>query len=156
MTAPFHFTGPVPAATGTTFNVNVSRVSLIVYGTLVSMKNSKIQSVKHGRAYTFKNPAVVAYERDFSRQVRPEHKKNLGSLTVPLRATVTVFYPSRRQDLDCALLYDCLQTAGVVSNDRWIRCKTEYAMVDSANPRVEIFIRELADGELEALADTHS
>jgi Holliday junction resolvase RusA-like endonuclease len=41
-------------------------------------------------------------------------------------------------------VYDSLQTAGVVSNDRWIRVKHVYATeVDPVNPRVEIMIEEL-------------
>jgi len=125
---------------GTTLLSIASYASLIVFGQLPSMKNSKIQSVKKGRAYTFKNPAVVAYERNFGIQVKPEAKKHLGSPTEPLRAIVTVFYPSMRSDLDCALVYDCLQTAGVIANDRYIREKHEYAAIDKDNPRVQIEI----------------
>ena len=109
------------------------RVSFTVFGQLYSMKNSKII----GR---FKHPKAKAFERDFALQVPPEAKRGLGSPAEPIRAIVTVFYPSRRQDLDCALVYDCLQTAGVVTNDRYIIEKHEFAEVDAANPRVEITV----------------
>ena len=115
--------------------------SFIVRGQLVSMKNRKIQSVKHGRAFSFKNPAVAAYERDFRVQVPSECRGLLlGGLASPLRAIITVFYRSRRSDLDCALVYDCLQTAGVITNDRYIVEKHEFAGVDPQNPRVEITV----------------
>lgn len=129
---------------GTTWSATASTVSFCVLGNLVSMKNNKIQSVKHGRAFSFKNPAVAAYERDFRLQVPSECRgRLLGSLTVPLRAMITVFYRSRRSDLDCALVYDCLQSAGVIADDRYIIEKHEYAHVDRENPRVEILIEAL-------------
>ena len=53
-------------------------------------------------------------------------------------AKLTVFYPSRRSDLACDLVYDCLQATGVVANDRYITEKHEYLRVDPLNPRVEI------------------
>lgn len=88
-------------------------------------------------------------------QIRPEHRKELGSKRRPLRSIVTVYYPSLRQDLDPALVYDLLQKAHVVLNDRYIRCKYEYGLVDSKNPRVEIRIEEITDEEVKALAGTN-
>lgn len=85
-----------------------------------------------------------AFRDQFVRQV-PTNCCNLalGSRTAPLRAIVTVFYPSYRQDLDCALIYDLLQEFRVVSNDRWIREKHEFAEVDPKNARVEVTIEEV-------------
>lgn len=113
-----------------------SVVSFVVLGQLYSMKNTR-------QTAHIKNRKALAFERDFAYQVKPEHRKNLGSLTEPLRAIVTVFYPSRRQDLDCALLYDCLQANGIVANDRYIIEKHEFAEVDPKNPRVEITVEEI-------------
>jgi Holliday junction resolvase RusA-like endonuclease len=108
---------------------------------LVSAKNRKIQT-RSGKV--FKNPEVVAFERDFGMLVPSEYRNlALGSLTSPLGAKIEVYYPSRRSDLDCALLYDCLQTAGVIANDRYIREKWEIAHIDRANPRIEIELRVL-------------
>jgi Holliday junction resolvase RusA-like endonuclease len=119
-------------------------IQFTVLGQLVSMKNRKIQAVKHGRAFSFKNPAVAAYERDFRLQVPSECRGLLlGGLASPLRAIIAVFYRSRRSDLDCALVYDCLQNAGVIANDRYIIEKHEYAGVDPHNPRVEISVEAL-------------
>ncbi len=67
----------------------------------------------------------------------------LGSLESPLRAHVSVFYPSRRSDLDCALVYDCLQQFGVIANDRFIVEKHEFLHIDKQNPRVEITVEEI-------------
>ena len=117
-------------------------ISFTIHGKLVSAKNRKIQTRRGG---VFKNPEVVRYEKDFPFQVPPEYRNlRLGSLTQPLRAKIHVFYPSRRSDLDCALVYDCLQTAGVIANDRYITEKHEYGLVDRRNPRVEIELEEMA------------
>jgi Holliday junction resolvase RusA-like endonuclease len=54
-----------------------------------------------------------------------------------------MFYPSWRQDVDLAIVYDMLQKTGVVSNDRWIRERHEFGLVDVDKPRVEIDIEEI-------------
>ncbi len=121
--------------------ISTGRVSVafVVPLQLVSAKNRKIQS----RRATFKNPEVVAFERDFAALVPRDACIGLGSLEQPIRTTITVYYRSRRSDLDCALLYDCLQTAGVITNDRYIIEKHESAKVDAKNPRVEICVEEI-------------
>lgn len=90
-----------------------------------------------------KHPKALKFEEDFALQVPVEAKRQLGSKDELLRATITVYYPSWRQDGDFALIYDLLQKTGVVSNDRWIREKHEYVEVDPKNPRCEIQIEEL-------------
>lgn len=115
-------------------------IRFTVPGKLVSMKNRKIQT---RRGFSFKNPEVVAYEKTFPLFVPHEARLGLGSVVEPLSATVTVFYPSRRSDLDCALVYDCLQAAGVVANDRYIVEKHEFARIDKERPRVEIELRKV-------------
>lgn len=111
-------------------------IQMTIRGHLWSMKNGKI----NGR---FKNPKAKAFERDFALQVKPEARIKLGAIDQPLRAIVTVYYPSRKQDLDCALVYDCLQNCGVIANDRYIIEHHEYLEVDAKNPRVEVTIEEI-------------
>lgn len=56
--------------------------------------------------------------------------------------TATLYYASRRPDLDESLVMDCLQ--GVVyKNDRQIKVKHIYWGLDKANPRCEIIIEPL-------------
>ena len=115
-------------------------VHLVIYGQCYSLKNSKILA----RGRTIKHPKATAFERDFTLQVPPEYRRlKMGSATQPLRTTVSVWYPSHRQDLDCAIVYDCLQRAGVISNDRHIIEKHEYAHVDAGTARVEITVEEI-------------
>jgi Holliday junction resolvase RusA-like endonuclease len=127
--------GPAAADSGTIEPFRARAVSLTILGQCYSMKNSKIRHVKH--------PKAQAFERDFALQVPPEAKLGLGSRDRLLRAVITVCYPSWRQDVDLAIVYDMLQKTGVVSNDRWIRERHEFGLVDAENPRVEIDIEEI-------------
>ncbi len=112
-------------------------VSFTVLGQCYSSKNSKAK-------YGVKHPKATAFERDFAYQVPVEAKRGLGSKDRLLRAIITVYYPSWRQDADFNLIEDLLQKTGVVSNDRWIREKHYYAAaIDPKNPRCEITIEEI-------------
>ena len=110
-----------------------------VYGQVYSMKNSKRELHVRGRFVKLTHPKVTAFRRDFLAQA-PKAKE---PLTGPLRTNVSVWYPSRRQDLDCALVYDLMQEAGLIENDRQIIEKHEYGHMDAANPRVEILIEKI-------------
>lgn len=112
-------------------------VRFTVYGQCWSLKNGKMLA----RGRTIKGPKASAFERDFAMQVPPQYRNlRLGGLKQPLRANISVWYPSRRQDLDTAIIYDCLQRSGVVANDRFIIEHHEWAHVDPINPRVDVEI----------------
>ena len=115
------------------------------------------QFTVYGQVYS-----VRAFRSDFLAQA-PKAKE---PLTGSLRTNVSVWYSSRRQDLDCAaeqirrekireackdnacndidaLVYDLMQEAGLIENDRQIIEKHEYGHMDAANPRVEILIEKI-------------
>lgn len=52
----------------------------------------------------------------------------------------TIFYASRRPDLDESLFMDILQKAGVYKNDRLVKEKHIYWGLDKKNPRVEFAV----------------
>lgn len=116
-------------------------VTLVIFGVCYSMKNSKIP--RRNTPGMLKHPKAQQFERDFLLQVRPEHRKELGSKARPLRVMVRVFYPSRRQDLDAELVMDLLQKAHVIMNDRYITEKHLYRELDPKNPRCEIEVCEI-------------
>lgn len=120
-------------------------VSLTILGKLVSMKNRRrqLKNRRTGKMFSAKSNEAVNYATDFVNQVPASCRKRLGGPKTPLRAVVTVFYPTLKSDLDCALIYDCLEAAGVIANDRYIRQKVEYAEIDRKNPRTEIIVEEL-------------
>lgn len=102
------------------------------------------QSLKNRRTWNHRpNPEVTRFMSDFALQVPPQAKQGIGSLKQPLEAWIVVYYPTMKNDLDCAAVYDCLEHAGVVANDRYIRRKHETALIDKERPRVEITISEM-------------
>jgi Holliday junction resolvase RusA-like endonuclease len=119
----------------------VRGVRLVIWGQCYSMKNSKIP--RRNAPGMVKHPKARQFEHDFLAQVDRSRQLELGSRTKPLRATVRVFYPSRRQDADVELVFDLLQKAHVIRNDRYITEKHIYAGVDKKNPRVEIEVEEI-------------
>ncbi len=127
-------------------------VAFTVPGKLVSMKNSRrlLKNRRNGKMFSAKSEEAVNYTQEFRfrwfnvvRWMKGERFEPLGSLESPLRAHISVFYPSRRSDLDCALVYDCLQQFGVIANDRFIVEKHEFLHIDKENPRVEITVEEI-------------
>ena len=63
---------------------------------------------------------------------------NLGSLKDDLRLDIIVWYTSRRPDLSVELIKDCIEAAGVIKNDRYIREEHLYGFVDKQDPRINI------------------
>jgi Holliday junction resolvase RusA-like endonuclease len=111
-------------------------IKITIHGHLQSLKNRRTSW--HGRS-----PEVARFLADFALQVPPEAKRGIGSAKQFVEAWVVVYYPTLRNDLDCAAVYDALEASGVISNDRWIRRKHETALIDKERPRVEITLAEL-------------
>jgi Holliday junction resolvase RusA-like endonuclease len=138
----------VSAACGTIYNETVSAASrpveLTIIGHLPSMKNSRKIHHRRGKRFIAKSDEAICYVDSFIAQVPLQLRRlALGSEKTPLRANVSVYYRSHRSDLDTALVYDCLQKAGVIANDRYIVEHHEWKHVDAKNPRVELTIEEL-------------
>lgn len=114
-------------------------LQLIIYGQPVSMKNNRrlILNRRTGKPMFIKSKNAIQYEKDFLKQILPKHKLNIDH---QIKVIVDAYYKSRRPDLDCELIYDCLQKNGIVKNDRLIIQKVAYKRLDKENPRVEILI----------------
>lgn len=117
-------------------------VAFVVNAQLYSMKNSKTLTTRGGRVRSIKHPKATAFEREFMRWHDYSGRPDLR-ICGPVRAIVSVWYPSCRQDLDCALVYDLLQKGGIIENDRQVVEKHEFWHVDRKNPRVEVSIEEI-------------
>lgn len=120
--------------------------SFTIFGQLVSMKNRRriLRNRRTGKPFSAKSEDACKYMEDFILQVPlPYRSLRLGAVDKLLRATVTVWYTTMRPDLDTALVWDCLQAAGVISNDRYIIERHEYREVDAAKPRVMIHLEEI-------------
>src|SRR6266705_6109236 len=97
---------------------------LSITGTVVSLKNSRrlVRNRRTGKPFSIKSADAERYIRDFIAQVPAKYRGlKLGNENQLLRAVIRIWYPSLRSDLDTAIIYDALQLAGVISNDRWIR-----------------------------------
>ena len=119
---------------------------LTITGTVVSLKNSRrlVRKARTGKPFSIKSADAEKWMRDFVAQVPGKYRGlRVGNRDELLRAVITVFYPSWRSDLETAIIYDALQLAEVISNDRWVRCQHHYAEIDATNPRCEIIIEAL-------------
>jgi len=124
----------------------VKPIILTITGTVVSLKNSRrlVRNRRTGKPFSIKSADAERFVRDFVAQVPVKYRGlKLGSEEHPLRVSAVAYYPSLRHDLSLEIVYDALQAAGVISNDRWIREKTEAAFIDAKNPRCEIVIMEV-------------
>lgn len=117
------------------------RVAFTIPGVVPSLKNQK----RLGRGRMFDDPQVKAYKRDFPLHVPSKYRNlRLGGLRQLLALRVTLYHDSWRRDAEMAIIADCLQVAGVVSNDRWIRViEIDARAIDRDNPRAEITLSEL-------------
>ncbi len=104
------------------------------------MKNHRTP-LKQNPYKTIPDKKALGFASTFADQILTLRIKS--PLKGSLRSNVTVFYPSQRQDLDCALVYDLLQKHGIIENDRQIIEKHEYRQTDKDNPRVEIQVEEI-------------
>lgn len=86
-------------------------------------------SIKGAGAQLFNNSAIQQLRKAWAGR---------EPLTKDLIVVATLLYPSNRQDLDASLVFDCLQRAGVIKNDRQLREQHLYHALDKINPRVEL------------------
>lgn len=121
-------------------------VSIVLYGNLASKSNTRQLVWHRDRASGKRKPVYIKSKRalEFERAALAQltGKHRLG-LTGPLRLEATVFYDSRRPDLDVSLLMDVLESAGVYENDRQVHEQHLYKRLDRDNPRVLVEIMEL-------------
>ena len=67
-------------------------------------------------------------------------------MTGDLKVTMTIYYASRRPDLDESLILDLMQGL-VYENDRQVKERHTYWGLDKENPRAEIIIDQLEKKE---------
>ena len=121
-------------------------IMLTITGTVVSLKNSRrlVRNRRTGKPLSIKSTDAERWMRDFVIQVPAQYRGlKLGSENQLLRAVVEIWYPSLRSDVDPSIVWDALQLAGVISNDRWIREQNIYGYIDAKNPRCKILITEV-------------
>lgn len=117
-------------------------IQFTIYGEPASKANSRqlVTNARTKRPMFIKSGKARDYEAAVKKQVRPISPL----LTGPLSITATIYYRTRRPDLDESIILDALQGL-IYENDRQIREKHIYHGINKENPRTEIEIRPIGD-----------
>lgn len=130
---------------GESFAMNT--ISFTILGQVYSLKNTRapitIVSKKTGKPRTIFVPNNEArkFERAFKKQLPESAKQNLATA---VSIEMEIFYPTNMQDLDPALVLDCMQRYGVIENDRQVVALYCEKRIDRANPRVVVRVQPVA------------
>ena len=127
-------------------------VDFVVYGEPASKANGRrnVFNKKTGKMLYIKSKKALNYAEAFALQcpqMSPPIKDDVS-------VTITIFYASRRPDLDESLILDCMQSVvdkkaktvvkdNIYLNDRQVKEKHIYWDIDKNNPRAEISVSTL-------------
>jgi len=113
-------------------------LTLFIKSEPASKANSR-RVVKFGSmSRLIKSQKALDYSEYFRQQVTPITPLMSGDI----RMHITIFYASRRPDLDESLILDLLQGL-VYVNDRQVKERHTYWGLDPENPRAEIIIEQI-------------
>lgn len=113
--------------------------------TILGQVPSKSNGYRIGGNRLYKTVGLKSYEVDFEWQIR----KHLGNPIIePFRIWIEVYFQSNRSDLDNAakVILDCLQSSGMIANDRLCSILVMEKHIDKDNPRIEFEIKTLNSG----------
>jgi Holliday junction resolvase RusA-like endonuclease len=113
-------------------------LSLIIFGEPASKSNSR-RMVRFGSmSRLIKSAKALSYSDAFKQQVASlGYEPFSGDVVV----TMTIYYASRRPDLDESLILDLLQGVTYL-NDRQVKEKHIFWGLDKENPRCEITVTQ--------------
>ena len=115
-------------------------ILLTILGEPASKANSRRLVFIGGKPRVIKSKKALDYATAFKRQVTGSQSELLpGDVVV----TITIYYASRRPDLDESLILDLLQDVAYV-NDRQVKERHIYWGLDKTNPRAEIRVESRA------------
>ena len=113
-------------------------LSLIIFGEPASKANSR-RVVKFGNmSRLIKSQKALDYNEAFQKQCPKLSPLMEGDVSV----TITIYYASRRPDLDESVILDAMQGL-VYLNDRQVKEKHIFWGLDKTNPRAEIIVELL-------------
>jgi len=120
-------------------------ILLTILGEPASKANSRRLVFIGGKPRVIKSKKALDYSTAFKRQVIGQNRLLAGDVVV----TMTIYYASRRPDLDESLILDLLQDVAYL-NDRQVKERHIYWGLDKANPRAEILVESRAAAAQEA------
>ena len=112
-----------------------------IKGEPASKANSRQLVTIKGRPAFIKSKKAREYVKTFAQQC-PNLEDNM--LEGDLWVDMTIFYASRRPDLDESVILDCMQ-GYIYKNDRQVKEKWIRWGLDKENPRSEIYIGTVDD-----------
>jgi hypothetical protein len=134
-------------------------VEFVVYGEAASKANQRrlVKNKKTGKSMFIKSDKALTYAEDFTRQC-PQIDPPISE---DIKVTMTIFYASRRPDLDESVILDCMQSVttkhptikrerivvrnNIYLNDRQVKHKDIKWGLDKDNPRTEIKVEVISD-----------
>jgi len=112
--------------------------SFTIQGEPASKSNSRRLVTIKGRPAFIKSKKALNYAKDFAMQCPVLNPMMEGYLEVEM----TVYYATRRPDLDESVILDCMQDK-IYKNDRQVKSKIVRWGLSRSNPRTEIEVRPL-------------
>ena len=116
-------------------------LSLIILGEPASKANSRRMVHIRGKTMFIKSAKALAYANAFKQQVGAATQAGV-MLEGDVAVHITIYYASRRPDLDESLILDLLQGVAY-ENDRQVREKHIYWGLDKEKPRCEIRVEKI-------------
>lgn len=115
--------------------------SFTVHGTLQSKSNSRklVYAGRPKRLLFIKSAAARSFAKIALLQIPRLNPILLANVAVAIH----VYYPTRRNDLDCSLILDLMQGL-IYENDRCVKEQHLYHHIDKENPRVEVVVAVMA------------
>jgi len=113
----------------------LTTVDIKIYGEPASKANSRKLVTIRGRPAFIKSKKARDYVAMFAKQCPTLSEMLEGDLSV----TMTIFYATRRPDLDESVILDCMQDK-IYKNDRQVKEKHIFWGLDRDNPRAEISV----------------
>jgi Holliday junction resolvase RusA-like endonuclease len=112
-----------------------------IYGEPASKANSRRAVIIRGKSRFIKSKKALDYAKDFTRQAKTgdDMLDHDGSRVC---VEITIWYASRRPDLDESLILDLLQGIAY-QNDRCVKRKVIEWRLDKKNPRAKIRVTTL-------------
>lgn len=111
--------------------------------TILGQVPSKSNGYRIANNRMFKSVELKSYEANFEWQIKKHIKE---SIEVPFQIWIDVYFQSNRSDLDnsAKVILDCLQTSGVIKNDRLCSVLVMRKHIDKDNPRIEFEIKAIS------------
>lgn len=111
--------------------------------TILGQVPSKSNGYRIANNRLFKSVELKSYEVSFEWQIKKHLKE---CIDVPFQIWIDVYFQSNRSDLDnsAKVILDCLQTSGVIKNDRLCSVLVMRKHIDKENPRIEFEIKPIS------------